>query len=132
MGGKGLRVDWSSQYNGIAVVIFGLCIWSLVASRPQRRVSPQGLVEPPVYTVDLNIATASELLSLPDVGPKLARQIIQFRDRTGAFKDFRELGQVAGIGPAKMERMLPFVSVANVEGIDSEAIYTSAVTQVRE
>ncbi len=99
MGGKGLRVDWSSQYNGIAVVIFGLCIWSLVASRPQRRVSPQGLVEPPVYTVDLNIATASELLSLPDVGPKLARQIIQFRDRTGRLRisgnsgKWRELDQ---------------------------------------
>ncbi len=131
MGGKGLRVDWSGQYNGIAVVILALCVWILVACIPQKRIRPQELVEPPAYAVDLNIATASELLSLPDVGPKLARQIIQFRDQTGAFKDFRELRQVAGIGPAKIERMLPFVSLSRAEW-GGDAIYTSAVAQERE
>ena len=49
--------------------------------------------------VDLNQATAEELVRLPGIGPTLAQRIVDYRAQHGPFEATEELRRVAGIGP---------------------------------
>lgn len=62
-------------------------------------------------TVDLNKADVAALQNLPGVGPKTAQAIIEYRETKGGFRYIEELLDVKGIGPKKMEKIRPFVTV---------------------
>lgn len=61
--------------------------------------------------VSVNTAPASELRKLPGIGPTLAERIIAFRKHSGSFVTVEQLLEVKGIGPAKLERLRPFVEL---------------------
>ncbi len=61
--------------------------------------------------VPVNTAPASELQKLPGIGPKLAAEIIAYRQRSGHFASVEQLLEVKGIGPAKLGRLRPFVEL---------------------
>lgn len=54
--------------------------------------------------VNLNTASQQELESLPGVGPKLAEQIVQARQRQ-PFSSLSDLDQVPGVGPHLMDQL---------------------------
>jgi len=72
---------------------------------------PRGEPETPPGPVilDPNRASASELTSLPGIGPALAGRIVLDRERNGPFRAPEDLLRVKGIGPATMERILPWL-----------------------
>ena len=55
--------------------------------------------------VNLNSASAAELESLNGVGPATASAIIEYRESSGPFSTVEQLGEVKGIGPAKLESL---------------------------
>jgi competence protein ComEA len=61
--------------------------------------------------VPLNTATAEELDTLPGIGPKTARAIVEFREQNGKFSKPDDLLQVPGIGPRKLAALLPHIIV---------------------
>ena len=61
--------------------------------------------------LDVNAASAKDLELLEGIGPKLARAIVDERNRGGAFTSVAELRRVRGIGPAMLARLAPFVEV---------------------
>jgi competence protein ComEA len=61
--------------------------------------------------LDLNRADSGELLQLPGVGPVLANRIVEARDARGGFRTADDLRAVPGIGPARLERVRPWVRV---------------------
>jgi competence protein ComEA len=61
--------------------------------------------------VDLNKATAEELDTLPGVGPVTAAAIIAWRDANGRFDNVDQLGDVDGIGPARLDKLRDLVRV---------------------
>jgi len=61
--------------------------------------------------LDLNRATADELRRLPGVGPALADQIVQARERRGRFATADDLRSVPGMGPKKLGRIRDLVTV---------------------
>ena len=61
--------------------------------------------------VNLNTATASELETLPYVGPKRAQAILALRTKVGRFKSVDELLKVKGIGRGTLKRMRPKLTV---------------------
>ncbi len=61
--------------------------------------------------VNLNTATASELETLPYVGPKRAQAILALRTKIGRFKSVDELLKVKGIGRGTLKRMRPKLTV---------------------
>ena len=61
--------------------------------------------------LDLNRATADELQRLPGVGPTLAAEIVQARERRGRFATADDLRSVPGMGPKKLERIRDLVTV---------------------
>jgi competence protein ComEA len=59
--------------------------------------------------VDLNTATVEQLDTLPGVGPVTAAAIVAWRDANGRFTSVDQLGDVDGIGPARLEKLRDLV-----------------------
>lgn len=69
-----------------------------------RAVRPDG-------TLDLNLATATDLEQLPGLGPVLAARVVQWRDANGPFTAAGQLREVAGIGERTFQALAPLVAV---------------------
>ena len=61
--------------------------------------------------VDLNAATVEQLDALPGVGPVTAAAILAWRQAHGRFSSVDQLGDVDGIGPARLDKLRPLVRV---------------------
>lgn len=55
--------------------------------------------------IDLNRATEEELCRLKGIGPKLAKKIIEYREKNGEFMSIYDLTNVSGIGLQKLSRI---------------------------
>ncbi len=55
--------------------------------------------------VNVNLASAEQLQSLPGIGPVLARRIVEWRERVGPFERVDDLVEVPGVGPRILERL---------------------------
>ncbi|MFQ6046065.1 MAG: ComEA family DNA-binding protein [Gemmatimonadales bacterium] len=67
-----------------------------VASDAKRYARPLA----PEEKIDIDRATAQELVRLPRIGPALAARIVADRERHGAFGSLAGLDRVPGVGPA--------------------------------
>jgi competence protein ComEA len=65
----------------------------------------------PGEMVNLNTATAQQLDALPGVGPVTAAAIVKWREAHGKFTSVDQLGDVGGIGPARLEKLRALVRV---------------------
>jgi competence ComEA-like helix-hairpin-helix protein len=79
---------------------------------PSRSKLPPPSADAPVPPLDLNRATLADLTGLPGVGPVLARRILEARDGAGRFATVDDLAAVRGLGRVKLERLRPFVGIA--------------------
>jgi len=116
-----------------AVVVFiavSLTVGSLVMAA--RRVDPRNAAgevpaavdsaavarpaETPEWPIDVNRASADELVALPGVGPARAEAIVALRESRGGVGSLDELLDVKGIGPKTLERLRPFAVAGPREG----------------
>lgn len=74
------------------------------ASGPRGAASSTGLI-------NLNVADATALESLPHIGPALAARIVEWRQANGSFRSVDELTEVPGIGEKTFEDIKPLVTV---------------------
>jgi competence protein ComEA len=65
----------------------------------------------PAGPVDINTADETQLEALPGVGPATASAIVEHRERHGPFASVEALGDVAGIGDAKLAQLRDLVRV---------------------
>ncbi len=70
--------------------------------------TPRPLPERPV---NLNTATATELMQLPRVGAKTAERILAFRREHGPFRRLEEIMNVKGIGEKAFLRLRPYLTL---------------------
>lgn len=96
------------------LLLGGLCFvlgrWS--SDRPTTA-APAAIAQAPAARIDLNRATQAELRLLPGVGPNLAQGIVNHREQHGAFEHVDDLCAVSGVGPKAIERLRPWLFVAD-------------------
>ncbi len=61
--------------------------------------------------IDLNIATETELSSLPGIGETLSQRIIAYRQEHGTFTSVEELLEVKGISKNLFTKIKPYLTV---------------------
>ncbi|HJW09497.1 MAG TPA: helix-hairpin-helix domain-containing protein [Holophagaceae bacterium] len=66
----------------------------------------------PQRPVDLNTATATELMQLPRIGMGTAERIVAFRKEHGAFTRPEEVMNVKGIGEKSFAKLKPLLLVS--------------------
>ncbi len=61
--------------------------------------------------VNINTASQQQLDELPGIGPKLAAEIIRYREKNGGFSSVEELKKVRGIGEGKFADLRDLVAI---------------------
>ncbi len=61
--------------------------------------------------VNINTADAGQLEQLPQVGPKMALRILEFRKSNGNFKRPQDLMKVKGIGEKVFAKLQPLITI---------------------
>ena len=74
---------------------------------PETKPAAKGLTT----KININTATIEELDLLPGVGKATAQAILDYRTKHGKFRTIADLDKVSGIGPAKLEKIRPLVTV---------------------
>lgn len=59
--------------------------------------------------IDVNTATVSDLVALPDLGPVLAERIVRDRQELGKFKNLEDLMRVKGLKQKKFNKIKNFI-----------------------
>jgi protein Tex len=74
--------------------------------------------------VDLNTASPALLTHISGIGPKLAQQIVNYRDEQGPFAERNDLLKVPGLGPKAFEQSAGFLRIrAGKNPLDGSAIH---------
>ncbi len=61
--------------------------------------------------VNINTATADELMTLPGIGQTYAQRILDYRKEKGRFSSVEELLNVQGIGEKRLEAILDLITI---------------------
>jgi competence protein ComEA len=69
----------------------------------------------PAHAINLNTASATELMQLPHIGQKTAERIVLFRKEHGAFRRTEELMNVKGVGEKSFAQLQPFLTITSVK-----------------
>jgi competence protein ComEA len=65
----------------------------------------------PKAKININTASATELETLPRIGPAVAQRIIDFRTKNGAFKRIEDIMKVQGIGEKVYQNIKDLITV---------------------
>ncbi|MBR3692170.1 MAG: helix-hairpin-helix domain-containing protein [Clostridia bacterium] len=84
---------------------------ALQPSAPSATPSP-GISAPADGRIDINTAELSDLILLPGIGEKLARDIIDYRTQYGPFARPEDLCKVPGIGQKKFAALQDYICTA--------------------
>jgi competence protein ComEA len=74
-------------------------------------------VAPEPGAVDLNAATASDLIALPGIGPAKAEAIVAYRKKHGPFSRVDDLRKVRGFGRKTVAQLRRMVTVARARPV---------------
>jgi len=70
--------------------------------------------------INLNIATAAQIATLPGIGPKTADLIVQYRQKNNGFKKIEEIMNVRGIGEKTFLKLKNRLSVTPTKSDDTK------------
>lgn len=74
---------------------------------------PQGHGAQTAPKLDLNKADQHKLQVLPNVGPTVAKRIIQYRQQHGDFKSVKQLKNIKGVGQKTLQDLKQLVRVGS-------------------
>ncbi|HOX10162.1 MAG TPA: helix-hairpin-helix domain-containing protein [Candidatus Omnitrophota bacterium] len=103
-------LDLTAQEKKVLIALGALAVLGLTVilyrtyiARPEIKVAAGKAAECPEMTgtglVNINTADAAKIASLPDIGPKTAEKIVNYRETKGLYLLKEDIMKVEGIGP---------------------------------
>ncbi|HVF53875.1 MAG TPA: helix-hairpin-helix domain-containing protein [Actinomycetota bacterium] len=85
----------------------------LVPTRGGAATPAEGVSSSPAgpHIVNLNTASPAELETIPGIGPTKAAAIVSYREEVGLFTSVDQILEVAGIGPATLDAIRPYIAI---------------------
>jgi competence protein ComEA len=110
------------QRLALSLLIAGILLYLLI----RYQISPAQISNPqpsnPLHSdelldkLDPNTASASDLAALPNLGPAMARRILEDREQFQKqhpnqipYRELKDLERIKGIGPATLENLRPYL-----------------------
>jgi competence protein ComEA len=87
----------------ISVALLGLGI--NFALKVNSHITKLIRVDDHITKININQANLQDLLSTSGISPKLAKNIVAYRNTKGAFKDIEELKEIRGIGDYRYDKL---------------------------
>ena len=94
----------------LALVVLSFLFVSCNKKETQQNLTPETQVKAE-NAVNINTATAEEIEKLPNIGAKLAQNIIEYRTKYGKFRRAEHLILVQGISDKRFREMQNLVKV---------------------
>lgn len=89
------------------MVILAMAVVSTVTLGAAERQAAAGADK----LVNINTADAGQLVNLPQIGPKMAQRILDYRKSSGGFKRVQDLMKVKGIGEKVFAKLQPLITI---------------------
>jgi competence protein ComEA len=93
---------------GAMLMVLVMAAPFVAAQETNRAVAAKPTVGAPL---NLNTATAAQLVSLPGIGAKTAERIVEYRQKNGGFKKIEELMNVRGVGEKSFLKLKALITV---------------------
>lgn len=61
--------------------------------------------------MNINVATAEDLMLIPSVGETTAQSIVDYRSKHGTFQSLAELGNVDGLGSDRILLLIDYITI---------------------
>ena len=102
---------YPSSIKLIALLICGFWFVSCNKKETQQILTAQNEIFVSESAVDINTASVEELEKLPNIGTKLARKIIEHREKYGKFRKAEYLILVKGISDRRFRQMRHLIKI---------------------
>lgn len=118
----GARV-YRTDLSGRLEIVSDGKTWSIAEEHPggtkpqperEKAIAKEG-VQSLAVKVDLNRATAEDLMTVPGIGANMARRILADRDENGPFRSVKDLRRVRGVGAKIYEKLSPNLTAGAAE-----------------
>ena len=106
--------------NEIILIALGLIflafviIFNVITSQQHNNIvyvtQEQSTINEQNQKININIASAAELMGIDGIGEKMAERIIEYRSNNNGFKSIEELKNIKGIGEQKFEKIKPYIT----------------------
>ena len=111
--------SWYDANNTKIIVVGGAILLLACLKHDMQSQSPRNTLPPSNWTFQLNLNTATtrELENLPQIGPTMAQQIVEFRHHlpNKKFTRLNQLQHVRGIGNKTLNSIAPFLVLSQPE-----------------
>lgn len=91
----------------VVLVNIGLNFAIKVNSRIEKFIQAGDIIS----KIDINQATCEDLLNIKGISPKLAQNIIAYRDKNGSFRELEDLKEVKGIGEFRYDKIKDYLTL---------------------
>ncbi|OGW44115.1 MAG: hypothetical protein A2132_06355 [Nitrospirae bacterium RBG_16_43_11] len=99
--------------KGILTVSYLLLLLSISTIQPYivKAEATETVSRSEISVVNINVASADEMASVPGLGEKKSQAIVKFREKHGPFARVEDLKKVDGIGDKLFEKIRQYVTV---------------------
>jgi competence ComEA-like helix-hairpin-helix protein len=104
--GKNQTEAFGSMRTRIHAYLWALVLLLFLAANPA---SAKKML--PSHPLDLNVASVGDLEHLPGIGERTAKEIIDFRQKSGPFESVDDLLAIRGVSKQRLERIRPYIFV---------------------
>jgi competence ComEA-like helix-hairpin-helix protein len=97
----------AASLSAALIVLLAICF--AACSKKQVFESRDDNVVSSPNAININAATVSELAKLPNIGPRTAEAIVQFRTVHGPFRRPEQLLQIRGVSEERFAELRPLI-----------------------